>query len=134
MVTAEKEMDRLKDIISRLEASNERRQKQLNEAFSPRDELTKAVEERDGFVEERKTALATAEQKIRELEGELIKLKDRERSHEHSLANISRVLTSNPLSPFASDQLVILTFSLTCLYSCAAHYPDALQQQRDLLV
>ena len=111
MYTAGKEMDRLKEIIAWLEASNERRQKQLNEAFAQTDELTKAVEERDVFVEERKTALATAEAKVSELEAELLKLKDRERSQQHSLTKISRVLTGNfPLHSASYQTAVLLSF------------------------
>ena len=101
MVTAEKEMDRLKEIISRLEASNERRQKQLNEAYTQKANLVKEVEKRDAFVEERKTACATLEQRVRELEEELRQVKDRERSQQHSLTKISRVLTGNATPSFA---------------------------------
>ena len=102
MVTAQKEVDRLKDIIGRLEASNERRQKKLNDALTQKADLAKAVEERDVFIEDRKVALATAEQKIRELEEVLVQLKDQDQSQSqsHSLARITCLLTSNNASLF----------------------------------
>ena len=103
MVTAQKEVDRLTDIIGRLETSIERRQKQLNDALNQKVDLVKAVEEHDRFVEDRKAACATLEQKVRELEEEIVQLKDRDQSQQHSLARISRLLTGNTPSFLASD-------------------------------